>query len=68
MPVTFEWLDGFFKSKNQKCLKFDADSKNTSEMKLRLIWTKKRRYEYHFQNATELKNQKHTNMENAPDF
>ena len=28
----------------------------------------KRRYEYHSQNATELKNQKQTNMENAPDF
>ena len=27
-----------------------------------------RRYEFHFQNATELKNQKYTNIENASDF
>ena len=29
---------------------------------------KKRQHECHFQNATELKNQKQTNMEDAPDF
>jgi len=40
LPVTFEWLNGFLSFKNLKLLKFDAESKNTSKIKLRMILTK----------------------------
>ena len=38
--VTFEWLNGFLSFKNLKLLKFDAESKNTSKIKLRMILSK----------------------------
>ena len=40
MPVTSEWLNGFFIFKNKKWPEFDGESKNTGYIKLRSLKTK----------------------------
>ena len=40
LPVTSEWLNGFFSFKNQKWPEFDEESKNTGNKRLRSLETK----------------------------
>ena len=40
LPVTSEWLNGFFSFKNQKRPEFDEESKNAGNKKLRSLETK----------------------------
>ena len=40
LAVTFDWLNGSLSFKKQKISNFDVESKNTSKIKLRMIWTK----------------------------